>query len=288
MTSKNVGHCQGDRKGRPLQRTQGGSSPTDLCRGRPLRSPWEPLDETSPVIVNLTPMGPGKPGPYSKHQRLKRHPDFGSRCLANRHFAIFDQELHILVLILRIFTLLGEHQQLSPWRQALLMEIENQTFFIFYHLRDTKNRRFCTNRDGGKSDGMVVFEIVTRIWNGAWNRITMRTGSWIMQAGNDALLYSARNKMLQATGFFVHLVPLHPQHIDQEALSQAMTAQYCFCRLIASFGQRHMALIIHFNIAITCQTFEHLGHSWRCDAEFFCQARTDHYFVFHAHIIDCF
>ena len=71
---------------------------------------------------------------------------------------------------------------------------------------------------------MVIFEIATGIGYRARDGIAMRAGRRVIQAGDHACFYSPGDKVFQATSFLMHLMPLHAQHINQEALGQAVTA----------------------------------------------------------------
>ncbi len=92
--------------------------------------------------------------------------------------------------------------------------------------------------------------------------------------------------MLQAAGFFVHLVPLHTKHIDQKTLGQAMTPQHGLSGCIASFGQMNLALLVHLHIAVPDQALQHLGHRWRSHVKLLGQARPNHDLVLRRHVID--
>src|SRR5438132_14344744 len=91
----------------------------------------------------------------------------------------------------------------------------------------------------------------------------MWTGGWIVQSSNDSRLYRARDEILQAASFFVHLVPLHSQHIDKKTLGQSMSSQHGVSGLNTSFSQRHLSLVIHRYISIAYDAVEYFCSGWR-------------------------
>src|SRR5947209_3257102 len=119
------------------------------------------------------------------------------------------------------------------------MEIANQGLFVFNNLRDAQKRSVYSFRKTGKPNGVVIFEIITRIGNRTRNRITVRTCQRVVKIGNHASLYSSRDKMLQTTSFFMYFMPLHTQHIYKKAFCETMAAQNCFSSLISGLSQRY-------------------------------------------------
>ncbi len=84
---------------------------------------------------------------------------------------------------------------------------------------------------------MEVFEVAACVGYRAGDGVAVGAGGGIVQAGDDTRFYCARDEVFQATGFFMDLVPLHAQHVDQESFCESMSSQYCFGCLIASFRE---------------------------------------------------
>ena len=73
----------------------------------------------------------------------------------------------------------------------------------------------------------------------------------------------------------MHLMPLHAEHLHQEALGQPVAAQYRLGQLDAFRRQRHLALRVHLDQAIARHALERLRHGWRRDTESLGQPRAD-------------
>lgn len=67
-----------------------------------------------------------------------------------------------------------------------------------------------------------------------------------------------------------------------------MAAQHALGQLLARLRQRHLAALIHLNIAIAHQAFQHLRHRGRSHLELFGQPRADHGLALHRHVIHGF
>src|SRR5713226_8670427 len=131
----------------------------------------------------------------------------------------------------------------------------------------------------------MVLQVATCVYSPR-DRIAMWTSRWIMQTRDYTRLYRAGDKMLQTTGFLVHLVPLHTQHIYEKSLCQPMPTQHCFCCLIASLCKRHLSFAVHFHIPISYQPLEHFRHRrWR-NTKLLCQSGSNHHLILHRHVID--
>src|SRR5260221_4727976 len=143
------------------------------------------------------------------------------------------------------------------------MQVEDQPFLVLYHLRDQENSGLLAMRQCRESYSALIFEVGTRAGYRAGNRVTVGTGCRIVQAGYDALLDRTRYEVFQAAGLFMYLVPLHPQHIGQESLCEPVPTQHCFSRLISGICERYLALVIHLNIPVSHEAFEHFSYRWR-------------------------
>src|SRR5579884_932898 len=134
----------------------------------------------------------------------------------------------------------------------------------------------------------MIFQVVAGVGNLARDRVAMRAGGWIVQAGDDTGLDRAGDEMFQTAGFFMHLVPLHAQHIDEKTLRQAMTAQHSLCRPDTAFSERDLSFVIHLNEPVTHQPLERFGYGRRGYAELLRQPRPDNRLTFHTDVINRF
>jgi hypothetical protein len=74
------------------------------------------------------------------------------------------------------------------------------------------------NAGGKQADRALVFEVGACILNKSGYGIAMWTGEWMTKRFHHSFLHGAGNVMLQASGLFMYLMPLHTEHVDKKAL----------------------------------------------------------------------
>ena len=57
--------------------------------------------------------------------------------------------------------------------------------------------------------------------------------------------------MLPATGFFMHLLPLQADHVDQQTFGQSMTTHHPRRHGIALFSEFKMSIVLHPQQSVT-------------------------------------
>ena len=84
----------------------------------------------------------------------------------------------------------------------------------------------------------------------AGNRVAVRAGRRIAEQLDELLLDVGRDRVLPAVGFAVHLLPLEPDHVDEQALGEPVPAHDRGGEPAALVGEVQAAVAVQLDVAV--------------------------------------
>jgi len=169
---------------------------------------------------------------------------------------------------------------------SLVGETTQDFGLIFHDLRDQDHLYGLAQLRIGQPESVLLFEKCRAAGSVPRDRITVLAGARMTEDGLDSLLNLFRYPVLQGMRLLMCANPVHPEHVEEETLCQAVTAQNLLGKLLAGRGERHTLIVALNGIAVRDQPLDRFGGSSARNPKLLGKARANHRLAFHRHVVD--
>ena len=98
------------------------------------------------------------------------------------------------------------------------------------------------------------------LWLRAGDRVAVRAGGRVAEQQDELLLDVGRDRVLPAVGLAVHLLPLEPDHVDEQAFGEPVAPHDRGRHLAALVGEAQAAIVEQLGVAVVDEPVHRLRH----------------------------